>query len=136
VPKKNSIVENQPSFDWESVYDPSEPVVYTLQVARTRDFLQPIVEKEGLSLSQYTLTEEEKLLPSRRFTHYLWRVRATDSASNEGSWSDPVVFQVEPSNMLPEWAKYALIGIGVLMVVMPFSRVRKAAKSQKAEKKT
>jgi hypothetical protein len=137
VPKRDSMVGAQVPFDWESVYDPSEPIVYTLQIARTDDFLQPIFEKKRLSLSQYVLIEEEALRPSRRFTHYFWRVRATDNASNEGDWSAPVVFQVKPTNVLPEWAKYTLIGIGVLLVILPYYRIRKAtAKPKKAEKKT
>ena len=136
APKLNSVVEAQVTFDWESVYDPSAPIVYTLQIARTDDFLQPILEKKGLSLSQYTLTEQEALRPSRRSTHYYWRVRATDSASNEGAWSTPIAFQVEPSNILPEWAEVVLIGIGILLVIIAVFRIRKATKSPKDGKKT
>ena len=136
APKLNSVVEAQVSFDWESVYDPSEPVSYTLQIARTADFSQPILEKEGLSLSHYELTKDEALHPSRRSTYYFWRVRATDSASNEGTWSNPIAFQVEPSNILPEWAEYVLIFIGILLVIIAFILIKKGAKSQKDEKKT
>ena len=126
VPRYGSSVGAQVTFDWGSVYDPSEPVVYTLQISRTYDFKQPIFEKEGLTLSQYVLTEEEALLPSRRFTHYYWRVRATDSASNQGDWSKRVEFQVEPTTTLPEWAIYTLIAIGILLVIIPVYRIRKA----------
>ena len=135
VPKLDSIVAAKVFFDWESVYDPSEPVVYTLQVARTADFQQPILEKKGLSVSQYTVSEEEALRPSRRFTHYYWRVKAIDSAGNEGNWSVPVAFQVEPSNILPAWAEYTLIGIGILLVIILGSRIRKGTKLTVAEKK-
>ena len=133
APKLDSVVEAQVSFDWESVYDPSEPVSYTLQIARTADFPQPILEKEGLSLSHYALTKDEALRPSRRSTHYYWRVRATDSASNEGAWSNPIAFQVEPSNILPEWAEYVLIFIGILLVIIAVFIIRKATKSPKDE---
>ena len=136
VPKLDSVVAAKVFFDWASIYDPSEPVVYTLQVARTADFQQPILEKKGLSVSQYTLSEEEALRPSRRSTHYYWRVRAIDSASNEGDWSVPVVFQVEPSNILPAWAEITLIGIGILLVIILGSRIRKGTKLPVAEKKT
>jgi hypothetical protein len=63
-------------------------------------------------------------------------VRATDSASNEGTWSNPIAFQVEPSNILPEWAEYVLIFIGILLVIIAFFLIKKGAKSQKDEKKT
>ena len=88
--------------------------------------MQPIFERKKLSLSQYALTEAEALRPSPRFTHYYWRVRATDSASNVGDWSEPVAFQVETSNTLPEWAIYTLIAIGILLVIIPVYRIRKA----------
>ncbi len=136
VPKRDSIVGAQVTFDWESVYDPSEPISYTLQIARTDNFLQPILEKKGLSLSHYTLTEQEELLSSRRATHYYWRVRATDSASNEGAWSKPIAFQVEPSNSLPEWGEYVLIFIGIILAIIAAFRITKAAKAAREEKKT
>ena len=131
VPKRDSMVGAQVPFDWESVYDPSEPVVYTLQIARTDDFLQPIFEKKGLSFSQYVLTQEEALRPSRRFTHYYWRVRATDNASNEGDWSEPGIFKVKPTNTLPTWAKIILGAVGVLLVIVTFFRIRKATAKPK-----
>ena len=131
TPKLDSVVAAQVSFDWESVYDPSEPVSYTLQIARTADFAQPILEKEGLSLSHYELTKDEALRPSRRSTYYYWRVRATDSASNEGAWSNPIAFQVEPSSVLPEWAEYVLVFIGILLVIIAVFIIRNATKSPK-----
>ena len=136
IPKPDSAVGAQVSFAWGSVYDPNEPVSYTLQIARTKDFLQPVLEKKGLSLSEYTLTVAEVLLPNRQFTDYYWRVRATDSASNVGAWSEPVAFQVEPSNTLPQWANYILIGIGVLLAIILVARIRKGTKLLKTEKKT
>lgn len=128
IPKLNTMVEAQVYFDWESVYDPSEPVVYTLQIARTSDFSKPIFEKTGLTSSLYTLTKEEALRPSRRWTHYYWRVRATDSASNIGDWSEPVAFQVSPTNTLPVLAKCAIGAAGVLLVILLVARIRKAIK--------
>ena len=135
IPKPDSVVAAEAFFDWESVYDPSEPVSYTLQVARTPDFQQPILEKDGLSVSQYTLSQEEALRPSRRSTYYYWRVRAIDSASNMGDWSDPVAFQVEPSNTLPVWAEITLIGIGFLLVIILGFRIRKGIKLPVIEKR-
>jgi hypothetical protein len=62
-------------------------------------------------------------------------VRATDSASNVGAWSQPVVFQVQPYNTLPQWANYILIGIGVLLAVIGVARIWVGAVSVKTAKK-
>ena len=135
TPKEDSVVSAQVVFDWESVYDPSEPVLYSLQISRTADFVQPILDKHGLALSHYELAKEDALRPSRRSTYYYWRVRATDSASNKGDWSVPIAFQVEPSNVLPVWADVALGFIGVLLVIVLIGRIRKGTKALDAEKK-
>ncbi len=128
TPRLNSVVDAQVSFDWESIYDPSEPVKYTLQIARAPDFVQPIFVKQDLLLAHYGLTKDEALLPSRPSTHYYWRIRATDSAGNKGEWSAGVAFQVEPSNTLPIWADYLLVFVGVALVLILIARVRKGIK--------
>jgi len=125
VPKRNARVEARVSLDWESVYDPSEPLTYTLQIARTADFSNPIIEKTGLTASQYTLTEEEALQSNRRFSHYYWRVQAIDGASNVGEWSEPVAFHVNPTSTLPIWAKYLIGMVGVLIIILMVYRIRK-----------
>jgi hypothetical protein len=63
-------------------------------------------------------------------------VRATDSASNVGAWSQPVVFQVQPYNTLPQWANYILIGIGLLLAFIMGLRILNGVKSLKPAKKT
>lgn len=136
IPKSFSEVDAQVHFAWGSVYDPSEPVAYTLQISGTKDFKQPILEINSLSSSEYTLSESESLRPSSRFTYYYWRVRATDSAANEGAWSEPVAFQVKPHNTLPVWADDTLIGIGFLMVIILIFRIWKGARPPSAAKKT
>ncbi len=135
APKPDSMVKADVTFAWSTVYDPSEPVSYTFQISRTKDFAQPILEKANLSVSEYTLTKAESLLPNRQFTNYYWRVRATDSASNVGAWSRPVVFQVQPYYTLPQWANYILIGIGVLLAVIGFARILAGVISLKTVKK-
>jgi len=136
IPKSNTKTEAKVPFDWESVYDPSEPITYDLQISRDDSFFNPILTKTELSQSQYVLTQQESLLPNRRFTHYYWRVRAIDSASNIGDWSDPVSFQVEPTNTLPEWAKYALGAVGFIMVILLIDRIRRGTAKPKGLKKT
>lgn len=128
VPKESSMVKANVGFDWESVYDPSEPAAYSLQVARADDFFNPVLVKNDLTASQYVLTDEEALRPSRRFTHYYWRVRATDSALNVGPWSKSVEFQVNPRNKLPGWARYVLGVCGFLLVILLVFCIRGATK--------
>lgn len=123
APKPDDVIAAESTFAWGTVYDPSEPVTYTFQISRTKDFRQPILEKDGLTESEYALTAVEALRPSQIYTSYYWRVRATDSASNIGLWTDPVDFQVEPSNALPSWARIVLIGVAVLLTAAVGGRI-------------
>jgi cell division protein FtsX len=63
-------------------------------------------------------------------------VRAIDSASNEGAWSKPIAFQIEPSKILPVWAEWVLIFTGILLVIITVFVIRNAIKSTKDGKKT
>lgn len=117
-PKSRAGVSPPLTLDWEGVYDPSPPTVYTLQIARTDDFFRPVLEKSGLTVSQYTLSGTETLWPNRRWDYYYWRVRATDGAGNVGEWSDPVAFHVRPTDFLPAWSKYVLIVVQVLITAL------------------
>jgi hypothetical protein len=92
VPEAASDAEEEARFDWGDVTDPSG-VSYTLQVASDVDFNSPLVDKQDLPLSEYTLTDAEKLEPAGKKAYY-WRVRAVDGASNEGEWSVVGLFYV------------------------------------------
>jgi len=107
-------------FDWEDVDDPSG-VTYTLQIATAKDFvdLAIVLEKTGLTKSEYTLTEEEKLEPTSKEEPYYWRISAIDSASNEGKWTGAGEFYVGAAlamPALPTWAMYLLFGLGALLI--------------------
>lgn len=101
-------VETKPRvrFDWRSVSDFSPPITYKLQVAADRNFTAIVLEKSGLTKSEYTLTEEEKLAAVKKESPYYWRVSATDGANNESGWSAPWSFSVPeppvPVLLLPE----------------------------------
>jgi hypothetical protein len=98
-------------FDWANVNDASG-VTYTLQLATRDDFAlsSMVLVKEGLTSSEYTLTDEEKL-PSRSAGEpYYWRVNAVDGASNESGWSAPGEFFVGLS--LPNWTVHVWWGLG------------------------
>jgi len=106
------------SFDWEDVTDPSSPVTYTLQIATSASFSANslVLEKTGLDTSEYTLTEKEAMEIIGREAPYYWRVRAVDSASNEGEWTGAGEFYVTRPFRFPDWALYTLLGVGGLVL--------------------
>jgi len=108
--------EAEAYFDWKDVDDPSLPITYTLQIASDANFTTIVLEKEGLTSSEYTITEEEKLESVKKEAPYYWRVRAIDGASNEGKWSTPASFYVGFVFAMPSWAIYALFGFGALLL--------------------
>ncbi len=105
-------------FDWEEVTATAEPVSYTLQVATDDDFAQAsiVLEKTGLSLSEYVATEAESLELAARESAYYWRVRAIDAADNEGEWTGGGQFYVSKPFSFPKWAIYTLLGLGGLVL--------------------
>jgi len=80
-------------FDWEDVED-SSGVTYTLNIASDANFTSLVLEKSGLTSSQYTITEAEKLASTKKEAPYYWRVNAVDGASNESEWSGAGTFYV------------------------------------------
>ncbi|MBA7660659.1 hypothetical protein ES703_68663 [subsurface metagenome] len=53
-----------------------------------------MLEKEGLTSSGYTISEEEKLASTKKEAPYYWRVKAIDGASNESEWTGTGTFHV------------------------------------------
>ena len=117
-PEMGVQVESPVVFDWEDVTDASMPVTYTLQIATSRDFTESslVLEKEGLTRSEYTLTPEEEAKLTNRQLPYYWRIRAIDAASNKGGWTGAGEFSVTPPFTLPSWALYTFIGLGGLLL--------------------
>ncbi len=116
LPETDAKLKSPLTFQWQAVDDLSLPVVYNLQVASDADFTSIVLEKNGLTDLEYASTTEEELEPSKRTEPYYWRVKAVDGASNESEWSTPVAFHVISGAILPAWALYALIAVGVLVV--------------------
>jgi hypothetical protein len=118
LPEMDTKAESPVYFNWEDVIDDSSPVTYSLQVATNDDFTPGsiVLEQEDLTDSEYTLTEEEKLEPRKKETPYYWRVKATDSASNESAWSAPGSFYTGGGFgfALPSWKIHLWWGLGVL----------------------
>ena len=120
LPEMGIKVKSPVSFDWEDVSDASLPVLYSLQVATTKEFTDAslVVEKDGLDSSEYAFTESEELRLVDGETSYYWRVRATDGASNESEWTGAGMFYFTPPSLggMPPWALYALCGLGGLVL--------------------
>ena len=69
-----------------------------------------------LLLSEYTLTDYEKLAPAGQKAYY-WRVRAVDGASNEGEWSSVGLFYVGFSRTtMAGGIWYIFYGLGALVL--------------------
>jgi len=106
LPISNSEAKAAAYFDWGDVDDPSLPISYSLQVASDRSFTSIVLEKNGLTHSEYSLTGGEKLAAVKKEAPYCWRVKAMDSAANESEWSTPETFHVAappaPVLLLPE----------------------------------
>ena len=115
LPEADGKAKAEAYFDWDDVTDPSG-VTYTLQIASDADFTTIMLEKEALTNSEYTLTKEEKLASTQKEAPYYWRVKAVDGASNESAWSTLRSFSVGFSLDLPDGAKYALMGVGALLI--------------------
>ena len=114
LPEDGSKTEAMAYFDWEDTADPSG-VFYSLQVATSEGFTPSsiVLEKEGLTDSEYTTSEEEELSPSTREAPHYWRVKATDGAANSSEWSEAGSFYVSSSFVIPGMVKNALIGIAI-----------------------
>jgi len=116
LPEEGIKADAQVYLDWKDVTNLDPPITYHLQVASDADFANLVLEKMNLSESEYTVAEQEKLDAVRKDVPYHWRVKAVDSAANEGEWSVPGTFYVGFALALPGWAIYLLIAIAGLLV--------------------
>ncbi|MFC1931487.1 IPT/TIG domain-containing protein [Chloroflexota bacterium] len=106
LPFGASEAKAEAQFNWSDVTDPSKPVTYHLQVASDESFATIVLDREGLTDPEYTLTKGERLAAVKKEAPYYWRVKAIDSAANESKWSNPRSFYVAappaPELLLPE----------------------------------
>jgi len=125
-------------FDWSGdrndltveVSDDSLPVTYTLQIATDESFSADsiVLEKTGLTSSEYTITKEERLPSVSQDSPYYWRVRAIDAASNATSWTGTGSFYVGFSFSIPQPVIYTICGVAALLLgVLGFWLGRKTA---------
>ena len=120
LPEMGIKAEQPVYFDWDDVTDTSGGVTYTLQVATAEDFTEDsiVLEKKELIDTEYTVTEEEKLLPVKEEAPYYWRVRAIDDAANASDWAGAESFHI--GFLWPKlggWLLYVLMGVGGLLLL-------------------
>jgi len=119
LPQMDAKAKSTAYFDWEEVTDPSG-VTYRLQIASAEDFSADsiVLDKGGITASEYTLTREEKLESSKKDAPYYWRVKAVDGASNESGWTTAGSFDVGFAFELTGWFLYFLCGLGGLLLLL------------------
>ena len=115
-PEMDIQAESETYFDWEDITDPSG-VTYTLQIATANDFSQAsiVLEKTGITQSEYTIPREDRLQSVSKDAPYYWRVKAVDGASNESQWSGTGRFYIGFSVGLPQHVIYIIIGVSALV---------------------
>ncbi|MFC2066343.1 IPT/TIG domain-containing protein [Chloroflexota bacterium] len=122
LPQTGGKVTTPIRFDWRDVTDDSPPITYTFQIATSPDFstASTVLEKTGLTKTEYSVTEEESLRLGIGEKPYYWRVRAIDGASNEGNWANTGTFYVVSSGM-PTWTiiVIAILG-GIFLLALGF----------------
>ncbi len=111
------------NFDWSDVADP-DGMSYALQIAGAPEFSSLLLDKEGLTSSEYTLSETEALPPG----NYYWRVRVIDRAGNVGQWTETQKFQVSliTTRSLMILVIGAVVVIGLIVFLCLFWRARRA----------
>ncbi|MFC1970942.1 IPT/TIG domain-containing protein [Chloroflexota bacterium] len=117
LPEVLSQADAQVHFDWGNVTGSSLPITYRIQVSADPELTSLVLDKEGLTNSEYTLAEQEKLPSAEKEAPYYWRVRAIDRAGNESEWSIPQPFYVKSSFQLGPRLLYALVALGIVVVV-------------------
>ncbi len=128
-PEMDIKAEAETYFDWEDVTDPSG-VTYTLQIATAEDFATDsiVLEKTGLTESEYTITKEERLKSVSEKEPYYWHVKTVDGTLSESQWSGTGAFRVGFSFGLSQPLIYTLLIFSALFLgVFGFWLGRKTA---------
>jgi len=134
LPQTQAKVTSPIRFYWQNVIDDSLPVTYDIQIATSPDFsaTSTVLEKTGLTKTEYFLTEQESLRLGTGEKPRYWRVRAVDSAANEGNWANTGIFYVAGGGM-PTWATITIAIIGALFLFGLGYMVSMKTKSSKGE---
>jgi len=105
-----------PTLEWSEVFDDSGVAYYRLQISTSADvtdtgFTDPLISKDVLTVTSYTLQEGEAL----PLGTYYWIVQAVDGAENGSGWSANHSFRV---GLLPLWGLIAAIVGGALLLIV------------------
>jgi hypothetical protein len=116
-------------IDWEDVTDKSMPITYTIQLAGDSGFSAEsiLLEKTGLTDSEYLVDSSTNQLLQPRKSYY-WRLRAVDSASNAGEWTETGEIIIAPVSQMPDWLMYLLAIIGGLFILFIWYLIRRTEK--------
>jgi hypothetical protein len=104
------------TLDWEPVANPTGPVSYTIEIADNPEFTDPVLEKTGLTSSNYLLSQAD-LLGLKDKVPYYWRVKAVDADGVSSDWSAPATFSVGSSSRFPDWGIWIIAGLGVAAII-------------------
>ncbi len=127
LPYMNGKASSKAKFDWKDVTtdingqpEQSLPITYELQIATDANFTNVLLDKTGITTSEYTLTKDEALASNNSETpYYYWRIRTVDAASNASPWTGTGQFKVGFIFSFPNlsgWLLYVLIGVGALVL--------------------
>jgi hypothetical protein len=127
LPAANAKVELPIHFSWQSTESLSPPLTYNLQIAANPDFASPLLNKTGLTIAGYLISEADDLKFEMNMTYY-WRVKAIDAAHNSSDWSTTGSFYFISTSGFPGWATYTLISVGGLIaIILAFRAGRRTA---------
>jgi hypothetical protein len=105
----SSIGKTTVVFDWADVEDPSG-VYYVLEISPSADFAGTVIRKDGLTASEYRLTDGEALGKG----NYYWRVKAEDGAENQSEWTNGQLFKVGGL----DWWLLIVIAVAAIVVIV------------------
>jgi hypothetical protein len=110
------------SFRWSAVEDPSG-VYYVLEISPSPDFAGTVIRKEGLTSTEYTLTNNEGLTKG----NYYWRVKAVDGADNQGDWTNGQLFKIGGI----DWWLPLIVVLAVIVLIVIIWRFRSVGRQDK-----
>jgi hypothetical protein len=129
-PAMGASIKSPLKFDWEDVTDESSPVTYRFQIATSSNFAANtiVIDKSGITKSEYTLTDIEELRLTSDENKYYWREEAVDAAQNESGWTGAGEFSVSQPFKFTGWPMIVVIIVGaVVMWLFGFWIGRKTA---------
>ena len=114
APAMGTKLEGPVTFDWQPVDYTVMDITYELQVSRSSNFATLLLDKKGLTATEYITLQTEQLEKATAEEPYYWRVRVVDEAGNTSAWSGAAQFAYGSS--WPVWLTWVLISLGVIVL--------------------